>query len=345
MTTTLTRDLSDGPAHAAHDTQRAHGGPVWDSSMLAELRAAGENLADLLEVRKAADNRARTLGHLDTELIRPPWIADAETQARQALRIVYEHAVPLHIREWAAGIPGFGSGELFPRIIAEIGDPCVASPLLPISKGDTGLGARSRPAGDPYVRSPHQLFQYCGAGDPAWLPREDVLGRAPSQSDILRAGKRTRVRPLLFTWSTSLVRMASPGKAGKPRSPAAASSPWWAMFLDRKALTSGSLTMGPDGEAGTTGRVHERECRNRVRFPAKGYNGCGTAAHPEWGEPGSPWRPGHVNMDAHRFIAKKLLLELWRVDFAARDLGPSPQTRARRDRAGTGSRTRAERAS
>src|SRR5258708_24401377 len=76
-----------GPGHRLNDSQPGAPGPgVWDPARLADLRAAGENLADLIKVRIAADHRARTLGHLDTELIRPAWVGDAEAQARQALQ-------------------------------------------------------------------------------------------------------------------------------------------------------------------------------------------------------------------------------------------------------------------
>jgi hypothetical protein len=116
------------------------------------------------------------------------------------------------------------------------------------------------------------------------------------------------------------VKMASPGAKGHPPSQRAFDSVWWKLFTERKALTEGRLHAGPD------------QCRNRIRFPAKGYNGCGIALHPEWGAPGSPWRDGHRNMDAHRVVQKALLVDLWRVDFAARDLGPHPETAARRVR-------------
>lgn len=340
-----TRDDSQsryaGPGQGWHDSQTTRAGPgqspndghptdagpgAWSPIALADLRAAGENLADLIKVRTAADNRARTLGHLDTELIRPVWVAEAEVAAREALQDAYLRAIPEHIREWAAQIPGLATGEMFPRIIAAIGDPCTAAPLLPIAKGDTGRGARSRPAGPPYARTPHQLWQYCGIGEP-WHPDGDV-----SQSVLLHAGKRTRVRPLLFAWSASLARMAG---GETPRSPAATASDYWKVVTERQRETRGHDGPCPPGRAcyGTHYR-HTAVCRNRARPPQK-PNGCGIALHPEWGEPGSPWRPGHVQADAYRAAAKALLMDLWRTEQATRS-GPNPRTaerRARRKRA------------
>jgi hypothetical protein len=310
-----------GPAQGDDDSQRWHGGPAWNPGLLADLRAAGEDLADLIEVRKAAENRARTLGHMDTALICPPWIADAENAARQALQDAYARAVPAPIRDWAARVPCLGSGELFPRIIAIVGDPCMATPLLPIARGDTGRGARSRPAGPPYLRSPHQLWQWCGVGDSRSKAREDVLGRKPEQADLLAAGKRSQIPPLLYVWSSQLVRAATPStregsaRFGLPMSPAAAGSHYWKTFTGRKARPV---------------PVHQHQCQNHVRPPGR-PSGCGTSLHPEWGEPGSPWRPGHVNMDAHRITQKRLLMDLWRAAWELHE-GLHPETAERRER-------------
>lgn len=56
--------------------------------------------------------------------------------------------------------------------------------------------------------------------------------------------------------------------------------------------------------------VHEHECRNRVKPPGK-PNGCGTRENPEWGEPGSPLRPGHQHARALRAVAKAVLRDLY----------------------------------
>lgn len=61
--------------------------------------------------------------------------------------------------------------------------------------------------------------------------------------------------------------------------------------------------------ANVADRVHHSECRNRSRITP---NGCGTREHPEWGAPGSPWRPGHQQQHAIRVVAKEILKDLWR---------------------------------
>ena len=61
--------------------------------------------------------------------------------------------------------------------------------------------------------------------------------------------------------------------------------------------------------ANVADRVHHAECRNRSRITP---NGCGTREHPEWGAPGSLWRPGHQKQHAVRVVAKEILKDLWR---------------------------------
>lgn len=57
-------------------------------------------------------------------------------------------------------------------------------------------------------------------------------------------------------------------------------------------------------------KVHLHQCQNSKR-PPKTPNGCGTQAHPEWGAPGSPWRPGHQHRYALGIVAKEILKDLW----------------------------------
>ena len=55
--------------------------------------------------------------------------------------------------------------------------------------------------------------------------------------------------------------------------------------------------------------THDQECMNWSRYSP---NGCGTRANPEWGAPGSPWRPGHQHAAALRKVGKDFLDDLWR---------------------------------
>lgn len=291
--------IERGLVQTRNDSQLRDGGPAqWPG--LYDLRAAGEALTDAISTRVRTANRLSHPEHQIDAGVAEAMLAvaqDAEDAARKMQHALYETIVPDRVREWAAGVPGLATGELFPRLLAAIGNPRLAVPYA-WSEG----GKRPEPAGDPYERTLRQLWQYCGCGDPDRIPRSDVLGHAPAREDLLAAGKRTQVRPLLYAWSSKLVMMATPvtkeGSAffGRPRSQAAADCRYWKVFAEARTAAGD--------------KVHARTCRNRKRPPMR-PDGCGTVMHPEWGEPGSPWRPGHILAHAHRIAQKELLRDLW----------------------------------
>ncbi len=272
---------------------------VWPGTE--EMRAIGQSLDDAIRARISIGNR---MGHekavMDAGLAKQMIAAaeDTENVLRSMLREAYEQRVPGEVRVWAANVPGLASGALFPRIVGITGNPAVA---IPYKWADDGR--EIVPDGPPRWRSVRELWQWSGAGDASFQPYSDVLGRPVTQADKLRSGKRTQLRPLLYAWSSSLVRSATPvtkeesPRFGQPVSAAAAESKYWKVFTEAR-------------EAGRQ-KVHASQCKNRKRAPWS--NGCGTVAHPEWGEPGSPWRPGHVLAHAHRVVQKELLRDFWRV--------------------------------
>ena len=254
---------------------------------LTSFRTITEGLADAIKARTATENRVkRGGGAVDTVQARVLIQLDRDKEARyrEMLQAVYETQVPEHVRAWAAGIPGLASGELFPRILGTLGHPRIAIPYK-------WEGNMPVPAGDPYERTLRQLWQFSGCGDPGTIPRGDILGHSPTREDKLRGGKLTVLRPLLYTFTSYIVRMHT-------RSPEIADSMYYKYLTEAKAAAQG--------------KVHQRQCQNKHRPPLR-PNGCGTVLHPEWGAPGSPWRPGHVDMHAHRVTQKELLRQLWRV--------------------------------
>jgi hypothetical protein len=257
-------------------------------------RVYAEGLTDAIKARCSTDNRVKRGGSADGTIG-----GELMDQAR-AVEDLYRHHlmgwytehIPQHVRDWAASIPGIASGELFPRMICLLGHPRVAIPWR-------WEGKSLVQAGDPYERSLRQFWQFCGCGDPERVPAKNM-----TREQLLACGKRTQIRPLLHTFSTSLVMSGTPVKKekskyfGRPRSHAAAGSPFYKIYVEARQ----------DAET----KTHDRQCQNRKRPPQRS-NGCGTIANPEWGAPGSPWRPGHVDMHAHRIVHKELLRELWQV--------------------------------
>jgi hypothetical protein len=271
---------------------------------MAQLRIAAESLADAINLRTRVHNRVRS-GSADplvlagdellSEKITEKQIAlhplgkgalDFEQTAREGLRDIYEQTVPAKVREWAQTVPIIASGELFPRICGLVGNPRHA---VPLRMEGTGKDRTAIPDGEPYGRSLRQLWQWCGCGDPDLTP-EAIVNAEPAdkQAVLLRRGKVTTVKPLLFTFSERL-QMAK----GKPN-------------VSQHEITRILLSAKADAAA----KRHCKVCRNRHRWPLK-PNGCGTTAHPEWGEPGSPWRPGHQQAHAFRIAQKELLRAYW----------------------------------
>lgn len=246
---------------------------------LAAFRSTAEGLTDAKQARIATVNRVERGGTADA-LLGQQMIALArnlETTYEDMLATQYEQAVPAHVREWAAAIPGFGSGVLFARILGVLGHPRIAVPYR-------WEGRDLIAAGPPYDRTVRQLWQYAGCGDPERHPVKDM-----TRDEKLAMGKRTTLRPLLYTFSSYLEKSPT-------RSPAVAGSRYYKLLTTAKEAAQGN--------------THARECRNRKRPPMTS-NGCGTVQHPEWGEPGSPWRPGHIRMHAHRIVHKEFLRDLW----------------------------------
>jgi hypothetical protein len=125
------------------------------------------------------------------------------------------------------------------------------------------------------ARSLRELWAYCGL--------HVVDGRAPRRRKGQKANWSTKARTRLFVIAEGCVKQKR--------------SPYRAVY-DR-------------GREVYADRTHTAVCRNTQRPP--GGNGCGTSLHPEWGEPGSPWRPGHQHAAAMRLIMKEVLRDLWLV--------------------------------
>jgi hypothetical protein len=256
------------------------------------LRIAAESLADAINMRVRVENRVRA-GNADLTIGEPRQLTEKEVAAhplaagvleleenlRQNLTSLYHENVPLKVREWASSVPVIASGGLFPRMVGLIGNPRHA---VPLRMEGTGKKRRAVPDGEPYDRTLRQLWQWCGCGDPDLVPEKG------NQAVLLRRGKMTTVRPLLFTFSEHL-QMAKGG-----------------VNVSQHPIVKTLVTAKEEA----AGKVHYKTCRNTHRPPMKS-NGCGIVAHPEWGEPGSLWRPGHQQAHAFRIVQKELLRQYW----------------------------------
>lgn len=259
---------------------------------LAFLRMSVEGLLDAKKARTSAVNRAKRGGVADEyqqAALTAPAVA-LEGAYEKMLMDAYRQAVPTAIQDWAAGIPGLASGTLFPSIIALIGDPRRAVPYHWVPGKEVGSKeVRVLVAdGEPYDRSLRQFWQWSGLGDPMIAPK--FVSTKDDQSLKLKMGKRTTLRPRLYTFTSALQRGSG--------TPSIANSRYFKILQEAKA----------DGME----KVHDVQCQNKKR-PPMSSNGCGTVANPELGEPGSPWRPGHAQAHSYRIAQKEFLRDLWEV--------------------------------
>lgn len=268
---------------------------------VAALRLAAEALTDAKNARIRQINRLDAASRLSGIDYREGKSHPLEQEAvhheqvcAEQLILTYHHVVPLQIRAWASAQPLLNprihtkkngdlevSGVLFARIVGLTGNPRWAVPLKP-----EGEGAERTlvPDGQPHLRSLSQFRAWCGCGDPARKPYKGM-----TQAALLAMGKRRTVRPLLRTYSDLLVKLAGRSETIRDSGP-------YKAYLEAREMG--------------TGKRHTVTCRNTKIWPMK-PNGCGTRDHPEWGEVGSVWRPGHVNGHAHWMTQRKILEEFW----------------------------------
>lgn len=280
---------------------------MFDRDELLGLRSMAETLEDAIELRKAVENRAKR-GVIADEMLRAHMIGSAqdfERLCRHMLMDEYRRCVPSHVQEWAAGIPCMATGTLFPKLLGLIGNPRVATPYRweegtgkakrvlvadgpPYARGSNRSPNPAYGDGSPYSYGLRQLWRFCGCGDPEDKPRKGM-----TQEELLRGGKRRSVYPVLYTFATGVVR-------GTTRSEKVRNSHYYRVFTDALAT------------ARAEGKTHRTQCQNHKAPPLR-PDGCGTVAHPEWGEPGSPWRPGHYQGHALRMVSKQFLADLYDI--------------------------------
>lgn len=85
----------------------------------------------------------------------------AEAIAKKDLNGEFKAVVAKEIIEWQQNSAGIGE-HLLARLLGEIGDPKTAIPMWWEGTGKD----RKLMIGEPYQRTPRQLFAYCGVGDP-----------------------------------------------------------------------------------------------------------------------------------------------------------------------------------
>lgn len=269
----------------------------FDPTPFYRLRRITETLWDMLDMRDRTDNRIRTApGELLVLDGTNDSIRTIIKNLRNAAKDNLKQAAP-ELYVWVESDEACGVGaETLSRLIGVTGHPLVAQPHRwtkePPDDHDCDSNAcgngRHLVAGEPFVRTLRQWWQYCGFGDPN-RRRESGM----SQEDALAMGNQ---KAKVMAWNLAESCVKKTGSGNQPRSP----------FRNDYDIA----------RADAEDKVHDRVCRNTKRWPQK-PNGCATRDHPEWGEPGSPWRDGHKAAHAHRITTKAILRRIYEVAWEA----------------------------
>jgi hypothetical protein len=184
------------PARAKRSTNPKADSPAR-VDVLSSIRTLGRLLDDLEHARKQNGNR---IGALEREYgsalpalaVVQDGLAGVEHQAVLQLRRMWRQH-PL--AQWQAETHGLGE-KLMARLIAEIGDPYIASP----HHWHEGTLIED----DPYERTVSQLWQYCGHGNPHLKRRAGM-----SQDEAFMLGK-ARAKSIVHLISEGLIKARNP---------------------------------------------------------------------------------------------------------------------------------------
>jgi len=158
------------------------------------IRFLARTLDDLEHLRVATAGRVRSAGFLGSILTLPALVDSLEGQEHK-IRLELQKTWKKHyLYPWSSTLKGVKGGTLLPRLIAELGDPYIATPMAgfrvePTKANPTGWSVV--PDGEPYARSLRQLWRYCGLGDVNDKPKRGVTQEEARQGG--RAIIRKRV--------------------------------------------------------------------------------------------------------------------------------------------------------
>jgi hypothetical protein len=184
------------PARAIDQPMPRSGAPAR-ADVERNLRTLGRLLDDLEHARKQNGNR---IGALEREYgsalpalaVVQDGLAAVEHEAVLALQRMWRHH-PL--AAWQKQTHGVGE-KLMARLIAEIGDPYIATPHH--------WHEGTLIADPPYPRTVSQLWQYCGLGNPHLKRRKGM-----TQDEAFLLGK-TRAKSIVHLISEGLIKAANP---------------------------------------------------------------------------------------------------------------------------------------
>lgn len=163
-------------------TVQQEGDGLGGNGELDAIRFLARTLDDLERLRVATSNRVRAAqeeGDLPPAL---PALAEVLEQQEHQIRLALQKTWKKHyLYPWSSTLNGVKGGTLLPRLIAEMGDPYIATPMAGFRAPDGSWKVVAD--GEPFERTLRQLWRYCGLGDPA-----DKQRRGASEQEARRGG-------------------------------------------------------------------------------------------------------------------------------------------------------------
>lgn len=296
----------------------------WPEDVLADIGSCAITLDDIEQVRIALENRLRLFikprdqADKDGKERGYGWTITAPPVANLAMQVARMRCDSTVVIEALGDKPSKSVGCCQEHDAERnLTRALRAHPLGPWVKTQKGIGEKQGARllgvlGDPYLRPPmktadggiepmrprtvSELWAYSGLH----VVETESGGLAPRRQKGQRANWSSAARTKAILVAMSCV---------KQRDAACGEFQQETPYLHVPGCGCSTYRLVYDrARANVADRVHHSECRNRSRITP---NGCGTREHPEWGAPGSPWRPGHQQQHAIRVVAKEILKGLF----------------------------------
>jgi hypothetical protein len=262
----------------------------------AELRQAAEMYADHQKLRIVTNNR---IGSITVNVADyGPHAAALEklerSLSRQLVKICRE-AVPVGVVAWQQSEDARGVGEhMLARLLGHLGHPHLAVPKYwarNTTVADDEFGDQDNPkrmlmAGEPYLRSMSQLWQFCGHGAP-------LRRRAGMTQDEAFALGNPSCKMLTHLLAESVVK----GQVRNTDDGKIALGSLGRHYLDTKSRYAERTHSGPcsGGYTNAGGRVVFAKCK------VDGH----------YADAGDPFTPSHLNAIALRHLGKQILMNIF----------------------------------
>ncbi len=298
------------------------------------LRILADSYDDTQRLRIATTNRAlrapvlpdALVGHIDA-------LEKTEHQLALAMRREFRRCAP-EVAAWVKDTSGLGE-HLMARLLGAIGDPVHAEPWTWMTEKPDGHECSER-CGDerhlvalePFERTPRQLAQFCGYGDPA-----DRRRKGMSQDDAMRLGN-PRAKMLLHLLAEACMKCAGSSATTEPPDdsaaqdhPAGGGDP----LPDEATSPSDARLPTPVGDPSPTeplavptadgasaggrpssGDADELAPAKSVARRRSPYRDAYDLARSKYAGR-EDWTAGHQHNAALRYVAKQIIVDLWRV--------------------------------